>query len=127
MDLPALTALLTYRLDGPAEDFAAAAGQLAVRVRCEGHPGVLTYRFFADAATGSARAVVDYRDPEAWLGHHDIVTGWPEMAALRRAATLTEVCFLGRVTPAILDWMARSGLAAEVRHGFGFAAGFVRD
>lgn len=127
MNLPALTALLTYRLDGPAGTFAAAAGQLAGRVRREGHPGVLGYRFFVDAAAASARAVVDYGDPEAWLGHHEIVTGWPEMAALRRAATLTEVCFLGRVTPAMLEWMARSGLSAEVRHGFGVAAGFVRD
>ncbi|PZQ99296.1 MAG: hypothetical protein DI533_00925 [Cereibacter sphaeroides] len=123
--LPALTALLTYRLNGAAAEFSAAAGHMAERVRTDGDPGVLTYRFFVDE--GSARAVVDYRDPAAWIAHHDMIMGWPEMAELRRVATLSEITFLGEVSGAMLDWLSRSGLKAEVRHGARLTAGFIRD
>ncbi|MDK1494791.1 hypothetical protein QN219_33340, partial [Sinorhizobium sp. 7-81] len=30
----------------------------------------------------TARGVIDYKDPDAWIGHHDIAMNWPESSAL---------------------------------------------
>ncbi len=127
MRLPALTAFNLYRLTGSADDFRTATRALADRVEAEGHSGVLSYRFFADAQAAIGTAVVDYADTAAWIGHHDIAMGWPEMQAMHRVARLEEVTFLGDVAPEIRDWIAASGLTATLRTGFAVAAGFVRD
>ncbi len=124
--VPRLVAVNDYTLLGPAQDFAQAAAALADRVRTEGEPGVLAYLFFADPAAGTARAVVQYRDPAAWIGHHDRSFGWPEMKALHAAARLREVALLGEVPPEIHDWLARAGLAVPLRLYPLAAAGFVR-
>ncbi len=121
-----ITAVNHYTLTAPAPDFQAATLALAARVRDQGHPGILSYRFFVNADQATARAVVDYADADAWIGHHDIAMGWPEMAALRAASQLTEITLLGPVTSAILEWLARSGLTATVITGHAFAAGFCR-
>ena len=107
--------------DGVAFDAASAA--LVARVQAEGHPGVLSYRFYRQA---EGRAVVRYRDPAAWVGHHDLIMGWPEMAALRSAATLEEVLLFGPMTAAMQDWIDRMGLSAKVRHQGVPVAGFHR-
>lgn len=124
--IPGLTALNVYRLVGPPEDFVAATRALAARVEAEGHPGVLGYRFFVDAGQGVGRAVVDYADADAWIGHHDLCMGWPEMRALHAAARLEQVTFLGPVPEAIRHWLARSTLTATLHQGFLSATGFVR-
>lgn len=124
--LPRLTALNLYRLTAPAAAFTDAATRLAARVRDEGEPGVLTYRFYVSPADGTGRAVVDYASPAAWIGHHDIAMPWPEMLALRASALLEEVTLLGEVTPAIRAWIAASGLTARVSEGFTLASGFDR-
>ncbi|WP_291838114.1 hypothetical protein [Limimaricola sp.] len=111
---------------GSAEDFVAATQALADRVRREGHPGVLSYRFWVDAASAQGRAVIDYADAAAWTGHHDIAMDWPEMAALHEAAALSEVTFLGKVTPEILAWMADGPLHARLIEGYVPSAGFAR-
>ncbi len=121
-----LTILNRYRLTGSAEAFEAAIERLATRVEAEGHPGVLSYRFFVNPAEASARAVIDYDSPAAWVGHHNIAMGWPEMAALHAVATLDEVIFLGPLTPEIERWIAGSTLTARIRHGYRFASGFRR-
>lgn len=126
MPSPALTVLNTYALTGTADDFRRAITALAVRVQAEGERGVLSYRFFVNAGDASARAIVDYADAAAWIGHHDTAMGWPEMAALHRVARLTDAVFLGEVTPEIRDWLAGSSLTARVASGYGFAAGFRR-
>jgi hypothetical protein len=43
-----------------------------------------------NASDRTARGVIDYKDPDAWMGHHDIAMSWPEMTALHAAATLAE-------------------------------------
>ena len=121
-----LTILNLYELKGTPEDFEIAVGALARRVKAEGHPGVLSYRFFVNASERTARGVVDYKDPDAWIGHHDIAMGWPEMTALHAAATLAEVIFLGPLTSEIQAWIASSALTARVRNGNLFAGGFQR-
>jgi hypothetical protein len=103
--------------------FELAAVALAARVRAEGHPGVLSYRFYRQA---EGRAVVCYRDPAAWVGHHDLIMGWPEMAALRSAATLEEVLLFGPVTAEMQDWISRMGLAGKVCLMGAAVAGFCR-
>ena len=107
--------------DGAAFDAASAA--LVARVQAEGHPGVLSYLFYRQA---EGRAVVRYRDPAAWVGHHDLIMGWPEMAALRNAATLEEVLLFGPVTADMQDWIARLGLGGRVRFLGDAVAGFDR-
>ena len=121
-----LTILNTYRLKGTAADFTAAITALAARVQAEGHRGVMSYQFFVNVAAGQGRAVVDYEGPEAWIGHHDISMGWPEMKALHAVAELVHVIFLGPMTDEIRLWLVRSGLKAEVETGYVAAAGFRR-
>lgn len=122
----ALTVLNTYRLKKTPDDFRAAITALAARVQAEGHPGVLSYRFFVNEAAGQARAVIDYADAAAWIGHHDIAMVWPEMSALHAVAGLDEVTFLGEMTDQIKDWLKGSALTARVSDGYDFAAGFQR-
>jgi hypothetical protein len=115
----------TYRLrDGAGYEAAVLA--LVARVRDDGHPGVRSYRFFHPTPE-TGRAVVTYADPEAWVGHHDIIMGWPEMAALRRAADLAEIQLFGPITDAMQAWIDRMGLADRVRHQGLALAGFDRE
>jgi hypothetical protein len=119
-----VTVVNTYRLqDG--EGFELAVAALVARVRDQGHPGVRSYRFFRPTPE-MGRAVVTYDGPEAWVGHHDIIMGWPEMAALRRAADLAEIQLFGPVSDAMQDWIVRMGLAEKVRHQGLAVAGFDR-
>lgn len=124
--LPALVIHNRYRLRGAAEAFITATQALARRVETEGEPGVLSYRFYLHEDGAEAEAVIDYATPEAWVGHHDIAMGWPEMKALHAVAELVEVTFLGPLTPEIAEWLGKSGLRATIRSGFGAAAGFRR-
>jgi hypothetical protein len=105
--------------------FEAAVIALAERVRTEGHRGVRSYHFFL-TAPAEGRAVVVYDGPDAWVAHHDIIMGWPEMAALRAAADLREIDLHGPVTDGMRDWIDRMGLAEKVRHRGAALAGFIR-
>ena len=80
--LPELTVLNLYTLRNGAGPFTAAITALAKRVEAEGERGILSYRFFVHQDGTTARAVIDYATPEAWIGHHDIAMDWPEMRAL---------------------------------------------
>lgn len=93
--------------------FDRAVTALVTRMRLFGQPGVKSFRF---TGTGprERRAVVICDDPKAWIGHHDLITGWPEMAALQAAAQLSRVEILGPVTPAIRDWADQLGLGSKV-------------
>ena len=121
-----LTVLNLYRLKAGAEAFTAAITALAGRVEREGEQGLLSYRFWVNETDGTARAVIDYATPHAWIGHHDISMGWPEMKALHSVAVLEDVTFLGQLTPEIRTWLAGSSLSAKVHDGFAPAAGFRR-
>jgi quinol monooxygenase YgiN len=108
-----------------AEAFDRAVAALVTRVRAEGHPGVRAYRFYRPGAA-EGRAVVNYASPEAWVGHHEMIMGWPEMAALRAAGQLAEVQLFGVVTAAMEAWIARMGLGEKVREAGEPVAGFMR-
>ncbi len=126
MTVPPLVIVNDYVLLAPVAAFNTAIGALAARVRDEGHPGVRSYLFYARAEDATARAIVHYEGPEAWIGHHDIAFGWPEMKALHAVARLAQVTFHGEMTAGIRDWMARAGLVVPVVEYPEFAAGFVR-
>ncbi|SLN71451.1 hypothetical protein AQS8620_03382 [Aquimixticola soesokkakensis] len=115
-----------YRLNVSADAFNEAIGRLVHRVEREGHDGVLSYQFFTNEEDRSARGVIVYREPEAWIGHHDTSMSWAEMAALHKAATLKEVVFLGPFTPEINAWLKKSSLRARLVVGNQFSAGFRR-
>jgi hypothetical protein len=126
MDAPQLTVLNLYRLKGSAAAFTDAITALAVRVEREGDRGLFSYRFWVNGAEGTARAVIDYATPQAWIGHHDISMGWAEMKALHAVARLEDVTFLGPLTPDIRAWLAASSLTATLNEGFAPAASFRR-
>lgn len=120
-----ITVVNRYALQAGVPAFTAAVWALARRVELEGHRGVLSYRFFAtDGSEG--RAVVVYASPEAWVGHHDIAMGWPEMAALRAAADLDEIAIHGPVSEAMRHWLEGAGLWGRVREHGPAVAGFDR-
>lgn len=121
-----LTILNLYELKAPPDHFARAIDALARRVEAEGDPGVLSYRFFVNASEGTARGVIDYSNPAAWIDHHDIAMSWPEMSALHDVAALSEVVFLGAMTSEIQAWIDNSSLSARIRCGYAFAGGFQR-
>lgn len=127
MTLPQLTCLNSYVVNATADAFTSAIKALSARVLAEGDPGVLGYRFHVNPTTATARAVVDYATPQAWIGHHDIAMGWPEMRNLHAVARLTEVTFLGPVPEEIHAYLEQSGLTARIHAGYTFAAGFQRD
>lgn len=126
MDQDRLTVLNLYRLNGPSAGFRQAIRPLVDRVQAEGARGILSYRFFVDEAQGLARGVIDYAGPQAWIDHHDISMGWPEMQGLHRAATLAQVTFLGPLTPEIRAWIGQSTLTADILSDNLFVAGFQR-
>lgn len=123
---PQLTVVNRYALKGGAAPFVAAISDLVVRVEAEGERGILSYRFFVNPHGTEARAVIDYATAAAWIGHHEIAMGWPEMRALHSVAELVETTFLGAVTPEIAEWMKGSGLTARLEDGFSAVAGFRR-
>lgn len=124
MNQASLTILNHYHLLGSAADFTRAITALAARVQAEGDPGVLSYRFYTGENT--ARAVIDYANPAAWIGHHDIAMAWPEMLALHAIARLADVTFLGPLNDEIRAYLAGSNLKAQIDSGYTFAAGFQR-
>lgn len=115
-----------YQLIAPPHRFAAAISALAARVEAEGEPGVRSYRFFVSGDGETARAVIRYDGPGAWIGHHEISFPWPEMKAMHATARLARVTFLGPVSPEMRDWIASSPLTAELVHYDSEAAGFDR-
>ena len=121
-----LTILNSYVLTGTADAFRQAMIRLAARVETEGHRGILSYRFFVNEAGGCAHAVVDYLNPEAWIGHHEIAMDWPEMIAMHETARLSEVTFLGPLTPEIRAYLEGSRISATTKDGNSFVAGFRR-
>lgn len=121
-----LTILNRYRLLATPESFATAIAALVARVEAEGDPGILSYRFFINAEKEEGRGIIDYDTPHAWIGHHDLAMGWPEMNALHQVAALTEVTFLGPLTDEIHDWLSGSSLTAQIESGNRFASGFQR-
>jgi len=70
--------------------------------------------------------VAIYEGPEAWVGHHDLIMTWTEMAALRAAARLARVDLYGPLTPPMQDWVDRMGLGRKMRHQGEALAGFRR-
>jgi hypothetical protein len=121
-----ITVVNHYRLLAGRADFVAAVTALARRVEAEGHAGVQSYRFFAPDGGEDARVVVRYRDAGAWIGHHDLAMGWPEMAAFRSVAALEQVDLHGAVTDPMRDWIDRMGLTGKVWFGGAAVAGFCR-
>lgn len=121
-----LTIFNLYTLTGTVAAFRATIEVLVDRVHQEGHRGIQSYQFYVNSAENSARAVIDYEDAAAWIGHHDIAMSWPEMRRLHSVATLSEVTFLGQMTPDIKDWIDRSTLTAKLNIGNAYAAGFRR-
>jgi hypothetical protein len=119
-----ITVVNRYRLTAAEDVFVAAVAAMARRVEAEGHPGVLSYHFFCVA--GEGRAVVTYANPDAWVGHHDIAMGWPEMLAVRAACYLEEISLYGPVSDTMRDWLAKAGMIGRLSHAGKAVAGFRR-
>ncbi len=113
-----------YNLVGTAGDYVTAISALAQRTEAEGHPGVLSYRFYVNAAEGTAGATIVYEDADAWLGHHELAYQWPEMAALQATISLGRLTVFGPLNDAVERWLSRANLTST--HYDRLAAGFGR-
>jgi hypothetical protein len=113
-----------YVLRDP-DGFDRALRLLVPRVRLQGHEGLRSYRFFGSGPK-ERRLVAIYAGPDAWVGHHDLIMGWPEMVALRAGARLQRTDLYGPLTPPMRDWVDRMGLGAKVHHQGEAVAGFRR-
>lgn len=113
-----------YALRDP-EGFDRALRVLVPRVRLQGHAGLRSYRFFG-AGPKERRLVAIYDGPSAWVGHHDMIMAWSEMAALRAAARLARTDLYGPITPPMQAWIDRMGLAGKLRHQGESIGGFRR-
>lgn len=122
---PTITVVNRYRLLAGPEAFVAAVAAMARRVETEGHPGVRSYHFFC--ADGEGRAVVTYANPDAWVGHHDIAMGWPEMAAVRAVSNLEEIALYGPLSDAMRAWLEKAKLLGRLRHAGEAVTGFRRS
>ncbi|WP_431300892.1 hypothetical protein [Tabrizicola sp. BL-A-41-H6] len=122
---PTITVVNRYRLTAGAEAFVAVVTAMARRVETEGHLGVRSYHFFR--ADGEGRAVVTYDSPEAWVGHHDIAMGWPEMAAVRAVSDLEEIALYGPFSDAMRAWLEKAKLLGRLRQAGEAVTGFRRS
>ncbi|MDP3261940.1 MAG: hypothetical protein U1E06_10030 [Tabrizicola sp.] len=121
---PTITVVNRYRLTAGQGAFVAAVSAMARRVDTEGHPGVRSHHFFC--ADGEGRAVVTYASPDAWVGHHDIAMGWPEMAAVRAVSALEEISLYGPLSDAMRAWLEKADLLGRLRHAGEAVTGFRR-
>jgi hypothetical protein len=108
-----------------ADGFDRALRLLVPRLRLQGHEGLRSYRFFGSGPK-ERRLVAIYAGPEAWVGHHDLIMGWPEMVALRAGARLLRTDLYGPLTQPMMDWVTQMGLGTKLRHQGEAIAGFRR-
>ena len=113
-----------YQLTASAEEFLAAAEALATKVEDDGLVALLRYGFYADEASGTAAAVIVFRDATAWAEHHDMVAEWDEYDHFREVVTLTAIRFIGDLPEELAEGMGQAGI--DYRHMGALQAGFVR-
>jgi quinol monooxygenase YgiN len=113
-----------YALQAPPEEFVAAIGALAARTEAEGHPGVLSYRFFVNAGEGTAGAVIVYEDAAAWMEHHRLAYQWEEMPQLQATVALERLAMFGPLNDEMREWVDNAGFSFI--HYDELAAGFSR-
>lgn len=113
-----------YELKASPGEFSAAIERLAERTMSEGHPGVLGYRFFVNAAANTAGAVIVYEDVDAWLAHHRMAYEWEEMPALQATVSLKRLTWFGPFTEEVEAWRSNAGLTFDYYDAL--AAGFNR-
>ena len=71
-----------YELRDSADAYVAAITALAGRTESQGHPGVLSYRFYVNRSENTAGATIVYADADAFVAHHRLAYQWDEMATL---------------------------------------------
>ena len=109
-------------LNHGADAFVAAISALARRTEAEGHPGVLSYRFYVNRSENTAGATIVYADADAWVGHHRMAYEWDEMPALQATVALTGLTIFGPINDEMRDLAA----GFTYTHYDEFAAGFAR-
>ena len=113
-----------YELVGESDAYVDAIGRLADRTEREGHPGVLEYRFFVNAVSGSAGATIIYDNADSWRAHHELAYQWGEMGELQATVRLKRLILFGPLTEDIESWLAGAGISYH--HYPAAAAQFIR-
>jgi hypothetical protein len=113
-----------YELTVDIPAFTEAAAALADRVERDGLDGLTRYCFYLDEDTGTAGAVIAFRDPKTWADHHELVAGWDEYRRFRDTVSLTKIEFVGDLPAELAAGIEQAGI--EYHHLGGFSAGFVR-
>ena len=106
--------------------FVEAIGAVASRMEKEGHPGLLSYNFYVEPGQSQGEAVLIYENADALVENHEIIGGWPELAAVGAVSRVTGTSFLGPRTPELDAWIAAKAFPFEVGRFGTHAAGFVR-
>jgi hypothetical protein len=111
-----------YSLSDTADAYVSAIGALARRAESEGHPGVLSYRFYVNRSENSAGATIVYADADAWVAHHRMAYQWDEMGALQATISLEGLLIFGPIN----DEMREMAAGISYTHYDDYAAGFAR-
>ena len=113
-----------YQLTVDIEEFHEAAEALVERAEQDGLIALLRYGFYADEASGTAGAVIAFRDATAWAEHHEMVAGWEEYERFREVVKLTSIEFIGDLPSELAEGIHRAGI--DFRHLGTLQAGFAR-
>ena len=111
-----------YDLSDSADAYVAAIAALAGRTESQGHPGVLSYRFYVNRSENTAGATIVYADADAFVAHHRLAYQWDEMPALQATVALKRLLVFGPINDEMRDMAA--GLT--LTHYDDYAAGFAR-
>ena len=113
-----------YQLTVEIHEFNEAAEALVNRAEEDGLVALLRYGFYADEETGTAGAVIVFRDATAWAEHHEMVAQWDEYDRFREVVKLTRIQFIGDLPPELAEGIRQAGI--EYDHLGSLQAGFVR-
>lgn len=111
-----------YDLSDSADAYVAAITAVANRTQSEGHPGVVSYRFYVNRAENTAGATIVYADADAWVAHHRMAYQWDEMATLQATVALEGLVIFGPINDEMRDMAA----GITYTHYDDYAAGFAR-
>lgn len=98
------------------EAFDRAVRALVSRMKLQDPAGLRGYRFFGSGPR-MRRLVAIYETPDAWVRHHNLIVGWPEMVSFRAAARMRRVRLYGLATPEMEHWVERMRQGRIIHQG----------
>ena len=117
---------VTFEMTHGTEAFVEAIRDVAARMKKEGRPGLLSYNFYVEPGQSHGEAVIVYENADALVENHDLIHGWPELAAVGAVSRVTGTSFLGPRAPKLDAWIEAKAFPFEPGKFGRHAAGFDR-